>query len=93
LAGRVPLENVSESKTKMDARDFRNYQIAKKKNEPSGITHNIYKWALLERNSMQQNNIYNIPLPRGPGPKNQKQKGNERGINYPCGLKNLGTVV
>jgi hypothetical protein len=64
-----------------------------KKKEPSGITHNIYKWALLERNSMQQNNIYNIPLPRGPGPKNQKQKGNERGINYPCGLKNLGTVV
>jgi hypothetical protein len=32
------------------------------------------KWALLERNSMQQNEIYNIPLPgpRGPGPKNKK---------------------
>jgi hypothetical protein len=53
---------------------------------------------------MQQNDIYNIPLPRGPGTKNQKQKGNERGINYPCGLKKhrilhgdtkylLGTVV
>jgi hypothetical protein len=36
---------------------------------------------------MQQNEIYNIPLPRGPGPNNQKQKGNERGINYPGGLK------
>jgi hypothetical protein len=23
---------------------------------------------------MQQNEIYNIPLPRGPGPKNQTQK-------------------
>jgi hypothetical protein len=34
---------------------------------------------------MQQNEIYNIPLPRGPGPpkKKQKQKANERGINYP----------
>jgi hypothetical protein len=56
---------------------------------------------------MQQNDIYNIPLPRGPGPKNQKKKkqyGNERGINYPCGFKKrrilhgdtkylLGTVV
>jgi hypothetical protein len=36
---------------------------------------------------MQQNEIYNIPLPRGPGPNNQKQKGNERGIKYPGGLK------
>jgi hypothetical protein len=38
------------------------------------------KWALLERNSMQQNEIYNIPLPgpRGPGPKNKKRD-NERG--------------
>jgi hypothetical protein len=54
---------------------------------------------------MQQSEIYNIPLPRGPGPKNKKkkQKGNERGINYPGGLKCrvphgdtkylLGTVV
>jgi hypothetical protein len=54
---------------------------------------------------MQQNEIYNIPLPRGPGPKKQKQKTNERGINYySCGLKKrrilhgdtkylLGTVV
>jgi hypothetical protein len=37
---------------------------------------------------MQQNEIYNIPLPRGPGPQKQKQKANERGINYyPGGLK------
>jgi hypothetical protein len=35
---------------------------------------------------MQQNYIYNTPLPRGPGPK-KKQKDNERGINYPGGLK------
>jgi hypothetical protein len=44
-----------------------------KKNEPSGenlgITLKINKWELLERNSMQQNDIYNIPLPRGPRPK------------------------
>jgi hypothetical protein len=33
---------------------------------------------------MQQNEIYNIPLPRGPGLKNKTQKkGNESGINYP----------
>jgi hypothetical protein len=37
---------------------------------------------------MQQNGIYNIPLPRGPGPKNKTQKkGNESGINYPGELK------
>jgi hypothetical protein len=54
---------------------------------------------------MQQNEIYNIPSPRGPGPKNKIQKkGNERGINYPGELKKrrilhgdtkylLGTVV
>jgi hypothetical protein len=53
---------------------------------------------------MQQNEIYNIPLPRGPGPKTQTQKiGNEIGINYPGELKRriphggikylLGTVV
>jgi hypothetical protein len=59
-----------------------------------------------QRNSMQQNEIYNIPLPRGPGSKKKtknKKKGNERGINYPGGLKRripqgdtkylLGTVV
>jgi hypothetical protein len=35
----------------------------------------------------KKNYIYNIPLPRGPGPKKKKQKDNERGINYPGGLK------
>jgi hypothetical protein len=36
---------------------------------------------------MQQNEIYNIPLPRGPGPKT-KTTDNEREINnYPCGIK------
>jgi hypothetical protein len=39
-----------------------------------GITLKINKWALLERNSMQQNDIYNIPLPRGPGPKKKNKK-------------------
>jgi hypothetical protein len=54
---------------------------------------------------MQQNEIYNIPLPRGPGPKTKhKKKNNESGINYPGELKKrrilhwdtkylLGTVV
>jgi hypothetical protein len=32
---------------------------------------------------MQQTEIYNTPLPRGPGSQKQKQKANERGINYP----------
>jgi hypothetical protein len=36
---------------------------------------------------MQQNYIYNTPLPRGPGPKKKNQKDNERGINYPGELK------
>jgi hypothetical protein len=37
---------------------------------------------------MQQNEIYNIPLPRGLGPKTKTQKkGNESGINYPGDLK------
>jgi hypothetical protein len=37
---------------------------------------------------MQQNEIYDIPLPRGPGPQNKTQKkGNESGINYPGELK------
>jgi hypothetical protein len=41
---------------------------------------------------MQQNKIYNIPLPRGPGPKqNHKKKGNESGINYPGELKTLNS--
>jgi hypothetical protein len=42
---------------------------------------------------MQQNEIYNIPLPRGPGLKNktQKKKGNESGINYPGELKTLNS--
>jgi hypothetical protein len=46
------------------------------------------KWALLERNSLQQNDIYNIPLPRGPGPKKKhKKKDNEPGTNYPGWIK------
>jgi hypothetical protein len=36
---------------------------------------------------MQQNEIYNIPLPRGPGPKTKHKKGNESGINYPGELR------
>jgi hypothetical protein len=40
--------------------------------ENLGITLKINKWELLERNSMQQNDIYNIPLPRGPKKKTQK---------------------
>jgi hypothetical protein len=60
MAGRVPLENVSGKKTKW--------------------THAVRTTALnfrnyqIAKNSMQQNEIYNIPLPRGPGPKNQTQK-------------------
>jgi hypothetical protein len=53
---------------------------------------------------MQQNEIYNIPLPRGPGPKTKHKKSNESGINYPGEFKKmsnssrghkylLGTVV
>jgi hypothetical protein len=49
-----------------------------KKKEPPGenlgITLKINKLELLERNSMQQNDIDNIPLPRGPGPKKKNTK-------------------
>jgi hypothetical protein len=74
----MPLENVSQSKTKWTpaATNFEITRLLKKMNLPGklGITLKINKWALLERNSMQQNDIYNIPLPRGPGPKKTKNK-------------------
>jgi hypothetical protein len=56
MAGRVPLEKVSERKTKWThavrttATNFRNYKIAKKNEPPGrnlGITLKINKWALL----------------------------------------------
>jgi hypothetical protein len=68
------------------ATNFRDCQIVKQNEPPGenlGITLKINKWALLERNSMQQNDIYNIPLPRGPGPKKKNIKENKRGTNYP----------
>jgi hypothetical protein len=85
------------------APNFRNYQIVKK-NEPPGrkITLKINERALLKATAC---NKMNIPLPRGPGPKNKTQKkGNESGINYPGELQKrrilhgdtkylLGTVV
>jgi hypothetical protein len=38
---------------------------------------------------MQQNEIYNIPLPRGPGPKNKTQKKRQRRWDkLPRGIKN-----
>jgi hypothetical protein len=42
---------------------------------------------------MQQNEIYNIPLPRGPGPKTKHKKSNESGINYPGELKKNGEFL
>jgi hypothetical protein len=51
----------------------------------------INKWAHLERNSMQSNDIYNIPLPRGPGPKKKKRNVGQitRGVFF---LKNQTEV-
>jgi hypothetical protein len=40
---------------------------------------------------MQQNENYNIPLPRGPGPKTKHKKNNESGRNYPGELKTLNS--
>jgi hypothetical protein len=57
-----------------------------------GITLKINKWALLKETACNKNEIYNIPLPRGPGPKHKTQKkGNESGINYPGELKTLNS--
>jgi hypothetical protein len=51
---------LAKEKIKMNARDSDCL-----KNEPPGrnlgITLKMNKWALLERNSMQQNDSYNIP--------------------------------
>jgi hypothetical protein len=72
---------VKEKKNKMDARgsdDGPEFSKSPdcKKNKPPGrkITLKINKWALLKETACNQNEIYNIPLPRGPGPKNKTQK-------------------
>jgi hypothetical protein len=74
--------------------NFRNYKITKKMNLPGenlGITLKIDKWALVKETACNKNEIYNIPLPRGPDPKNKNKKSNERGINYPSGSKTLNS--
>jgi hypothetical protein len=98
MAGRVPLNNVSERKTKWThavrttATNFRNYKIAK--NEPPGrkITLKINKWALLKATACNKMKTTTYPYHVVLVPKqNTKQKGNERGINYPGELKTLNS--
>jgi hypothetical protein len=83
MADQVPLEHVSERQKQngrtLFGRRLLIFEINRlhKKEPPGGnlgITLKINKWTLLERNSMQQNDIYNIPLPRGPGSKKKNKK-------------------
>jgi hypothetical protein len=96
MAGRVPLNNVSERKTKWThavrttATNFRNYKIAKK-NEPPGrnlrITLKINKWALLKETACNKMKSTTYPYHVVLDPKT-KTTDNEREINnYPCGIK------
>jgi hypothetical protein len=59
--------------------------MEKLQNETAMYTRLVYIDTVghVERNSMQQNDIYNIPLPRGPGPKKKNKKRQRTGINYP----------
>jgi hypothetical protein len=96
MAGRVPLENVSEEKktkwthaVRTTAPNLRNYQIVKK-NEPSGrkITLKINEWALLKATACNKIKSTTYPYHVVLVPKqNTKKKGNESGINYPGELK------
>jgi hypothetical protein len=94
MAGRVPLNNVSERKTKWThavrttATNFRNYKIAKKNEPPGrnlGIPLKINKWALLKETACNKMKSTTYPYHVVLVPKT-KTTDNEREINnYPCG--------
>jgi hypothetical protein len=101
MAGRVPLENVSERKTKWThavrttATNLRNSQIVK--NGPPGrnlgITLKINKWTPLKETACNKMKSTTYPYHVVLVPKKTKHKktGNESGINYPGELKTLNS--
>jgi Spy/CpxP family protein refolding chaperone len=90
MAGRVPLENVSEEKKQNGrtrfGRRLRIFEITRlvKKNGPPRrkITLKINKWTLLKATACNKMKTTTYPYHVVLVPK-QKQKANERGINYP----------
>jgi hypothetical protein len=84
MAGRVPLNNVSERKTKWPhavrttATNFRNYKIAK--NEPPGrkITLKINKWALLKATACNKMKTTTYPYHVVLVPKTKHKKKRQR---------------
>jgi hypothetical protein len=64
-----------------DGSEFPKLQDYKKMILPGenlGITLKINKWALLKETACNKNEIYNIPLPRGPGLKTKHKKKRQR---------------
>jgi hypothetical protein len=101
MAGRVPLENVSERKktkwthaVRTTATNLRNLQIVK--NGPPGrnlgITLKINKWTPLKETACNKMKSKTYPYHVVLAPKTKhKKKGNESGINYPGELKTLNS--
>jgi hypothetical protein len=92
MAGRAPLENVSERQKQNGRTQFgRRLLISEltrlQKNEPPGrnleITLKMNKWVLLKETACNNMKSRTYPYHVVLIPKKQKQKGNERGINYP----------
>jgi hypothetical protein len=85
IAGRVPLENVSEEKTKWThavrttAPNFRNYQIVKKNEPPRRkITLKINKWTLLKATACNKMKTTTYPYHVVLDPKTTKHKKGRR---------------
>jgi hypothetical protein len=101
MAGRVPLENVSEEQKQNGhtrfGRRLRIFEITRLlKKEPPGrkITLKINKWALLKETACNKMKSTTYPYHVVLVPKkkqNTKKTGNESGINYPGELKTLNS--
>jgi hypothetical protein len=98
MAGRVPLENVSEERKKKEthavrttAPNLRNYQIVK--NEPSGrkITLKINEWALLKTTACNKIKSTTYPYHVVLVPKQKHKKKATKVINYPGELTTLNS--
>jgi hypothetical protein len=94
MAGRVPLENVTERKKQNGRTRFgrrpRIFEITRLlKNKPPGrkITLKINKWALLKETACNKMKSTTYPYHVVLVPKQNTKKGNESGINYPGELK------
>jgi hypothetical protein len=98
MAGRVPLENVSEEQKQNGrtrfGRRLRILEITRLlKKEPPGrkITLKINKWALLKETACNKMKSTTYPYHVVLVPNKTQKKGNESGINYPGELKTLNS--